>query len=84
MLSATWFEEIANAADPKKRENLFIVLTTTGGVIEVAERIVNIARHHYPDGVHFIVPNFAFSAGTVLCMSGNSILMDYYSVTWAN
>lgn len=35
-------------------------------------------RHHYAV-VDFIVPNFAFSAGTVLTLSGDAIHMDYYS-----
>lgn len=35
-------------------------------------------RHHY-DHVNFVVPNYAFSAGTVLVMSGDCIYMDYYS-----
>ena len=35
-------------------------------------------RHHY-DEVEFVVPNYAYSAGTVLVMSGDKIWMDYYS-----
>ncbi len=30
--------------------------------------------------VSFVIPNFAYSAGTALALSGNSIFMDYYSV----
>src|SRR5690606_29182805 len=30
--------------------------------------------------VDFVVPNFAYSAGTVLVLSGDEIYMDYYSV----
>jgi len=37
-------------------------------------------RCHYPDCVEFIIPNYAFSAGTVLALSGNEIYMDYFSV----
>lgn len=58
---------------------LSVVLETTGGFIEVAERLVRVFRHHYKE-VYFIVPNCAYSAGTVLCMSGDRIYMDYYSV----
>src|SRR5438128_107342 len=57
---------------------LVIVLTTDGGYIEVVQRIVDTLRHHY-DHVSFVVPDFAFSAGTVLVMSGDAIFMDYYS-----
>lgn len=50
-----------------------------GGSIEVAERIVNVSRHYYPDDVAFVVPDVALSAGTVLAMSGDAILMDHFS-----
>ena len=56
-----------------------MVLQTDGGSIEVVERIVKVLRHHYPH-VSFMIPNYAFSAGTVLVMSGDIIRMDYYSL----
>ena len=62
-----------------KRPQIAMVLQTDGGLVEVVERIVKILRHHY-QYVSFIVPNYAFSAGTVLVMSGDVIRMDYYSV----
>ena len=58
--------------------HLTLLLTTHGGYIEVVKRIVETIRHHY-DHVNFVVPNYAFSAGTVLVMSGDCIYMDYYS-----
>ena len=62
----------------EKRNRLCIILTTTGGFIEVVHRIVDLTRHHYAE-VDFIIPNYAYSAGTVLAMSGDRIWMDYYS-----
>jgi len=62
----------------KDRNNLTVVLTTGGGHIEVAQRIVDTLRHNY-NYVSFVVPNYALSAGTVLVMSGDTIYMDYYS-----
>lgn len=66
-------------ADATKREKLYIILTTLGGSAEIVERYVNILRYHYKE-VNFIVPDYAYSAGTIFCMSGDSILMDYISV----
>ena len=63
-----------------RREKLLVVLETQGGSIETAERIANVLRYHYPAEVNFLVPNYAMSAGTVLAMSGDNILMDYYSI----
>ena len=62
-----------------KKERIFVILTTGGGSAIAVERYVNILRHHYQE-VNFIVPDFAFSAGTIFCMSGDNIYMDYFSV----
>lgn len=62
-----------------KRDKIYIILKTPGGSAEAVERYVNILRHHYGT-VNFIVPDYAYSAGTIFCMSGDNILMDYYSV----
>ncbi len=62
-----------------RRARLAVMLTTPGGFIETVDRIVATFRHHYPDHVSFIVPNYAYSAGTVMVMSGDEIFMDYYS-----
>lgn len=70
-------EELAN--DPDKKDQLMVILTTTGGSAVAVERWVNIIRHHYST-VDFIIPNNAYSAGTVFCMSGDNIYMDYSSV----
>lgn len=67
------------ADDEEKRDDLAIVLTTNGGSAVAVERYVNIVRHHY-DKVIFIVPDYAYSVGTIFCMSGDDIWMDYFSV----
>ncbi|KPP97274.1 MAG: Serine dehydrogenase proteinase [Bacteroidetes bacterium HLUCCA01] len=67
------------ASDPQKKDKIYIVLTTSGGSATVVERFVNILRHNYSE-VNFIVPDYAYSAGTIFCMSGDNILMDYSSV----
>jgi membrane-bound ClpP family serine protease len=67
------------AKDPDKKDKLFVILTTGGGSAIAVERYVNMLRHHY-SVVNFIVPDFAFSAGTIFCMSGDDIYMDYFSV----
>lgn len=65
--------------DDVKNETIYIILTTVGGSANVVERFVNILRKNYKE-VNFIVPDYAYSAGTIFCMSGDNILMDYFSV----
>ncbi len=73
-------EDLKIPSDPPKPEQkkLVIILNTPGGSAEVVEKLVDIIRHHYVD-VSFVVPDFAMSAGTIFCMSGNRIYMDYSS-----
>ena len=70
--------KVAVEAREARGETLAVILDTPGGVVEVVERIVRVLRHHY-DEVKFIIPDRAMSAGTVLAMSGDDILMDYHS-----
>jgi len=60
------------------RERLIFFLNTPGGSAETVEKIVEVVRFHYRE-VFFVVPDIAMSAGTILCMSGNRIYMDYSS-----
>lgn len=61
------------------RNSLAVILTTTGGSATAVERYVNIIRRNY-EKIIFIVPDYAYSAGTIFCMSGDEIWMDYFSV----
>jgi len=68
----------AKHQNSQNKRRLTVILTTTGGYIEVVHRIVDTIRNHYRY-VDFIIPNYAYSAGTVFAMSGDDIYMDYYS-----
>ncbi len=60
------------------KQKVTIFLTSPGGIAETVEKLVDIIRFHY-DTVYFVVPDYAMSAGTIFCMSGNKIFMDYSS-----
>lgn len=70
-------EELIN--DPNKKNTIFVIITTVGGSATAVERYVNILRKHYAE-VNFIIPDYSYSAGTIFCMSGDNIYMDYFSV----
>jgi Serine dehydrogenase proteinase len=65
-------------ADGQQRARLVIFLNTPGGSAETVEKLVEIVRFHYSE-VYFVVPDEAMSAGTIFCMSGDKIYMDYTS-----
>ena len=71
------FIEKLQSLEPS-RERLVIFLNSPGGSAETVEKMVEIMRFHYKE-VYFVIPDFAMSAGTILCTSGNKIYMDYSS-----
>lgn len=76
----TWFRELVEklAARAEKKKAIAVFLTTPGGQAEAVEKLVEVVRCHYPL-VYFVVPVAAMSAGTIFCMSGDKIFMDYSS-----
>ena len=72
------YEDLASIKDQLenlKGEALDVVLETPGGVGEIAEDIVKLFRNKY-NRVCFIIPGCAKSAGTIMAMSGDEILME--------
>ena len=61
-----------------KGKALDLILETPGGSGEVAEDLVKAMRSKYED-VAVIVPGYAKSAGTIMAMAGDEILMGPYS-----
>lgn len=79
-LNTIVIDEIGRLKDKSGlKEKVFIMLTTNGGDANSAERLVNILRYNYKI-VNFLIPDHAYSAGTILCMSGDKIYMNYNSV----
>lgn len=76
--------ETIRALKPKRGRtaaggNLVILLETVVGYIETVKRIVDVMRRNYRT-VSFVIPDHAYSAGTVLALAGDEIYMDYYSI----
>jgi len=72
-----FIEEVKSKSE-KDLNRISVVLRTNGGSAETTERMVGVLRKHYSQ-VNFIVPDIAMSAGTIFCMSGDRIYMDYAS-----
>jgi hypothetical protein len=72
------YEDIVSIKDQIENlsgKALDVILETPGGMGEVAEDIVKIFRYKYTR-VSFIIPGRAMSAGTIMTMSGDEILME--------
>lgn len=55
-----------------------VFIVSNGGSVEASERIVRLLRERF-ESIRFIVPANAFSAATLICFSGDEILMDSLS-----
>jgi len=55
--------------------DLDVIIETYGGSAEIVEDIVEILRCKFKGNISFIVPGCAKSAGTIMVMSGDEILM---------
>jgi len=59
-------------------EKIDVLIISNGGSAEAAERIVRLLRAQYKE-VRFIVPGNAFSAATLICFSGDAVVMTLES-----
>ncbi|MBC7318650.1 serine protease [Candidatus Bipolaricaulota bacterium] len=58
-----------------KSKKLDVLLHSPGGSAEATERIVNLLRENF-EHIRFLIPNAAYSAATMLALSGDEIWMD--------
>jgi len=68
----TAFSDLVQGINPP---SLDVILHSPGGLAESAERIVLLLREKFTD-VRFIIPHTAYSAATLIALSGNVVLMD--------
>jgi len=72
------FVEEVKKKSARNDDAIAVFIRTGGGSAETAERMVAVLRKHYKQ-IYFVVPDIAMSAGTILCMAGDKIYMDYAS-----
>jgi len=66
------FTDLVNKCE--RSRSVDVILHSLGGEAEVAERIVKILRAKF-ETVHFLIPHSAYSAATMLALSGDSITL---------
>jgi len=65
------FSDLISTISPP---NVDILIVSNGGEVEATDRIVTLLRERF-NHIRYIVPSNAFSAATLLCFSGDEILM---------
>ncbi len=69
---------IRDQIDNITEDNIDVIIETPGGYAETTEDIVSLLRSRFKD-IAFIIPGMAKSAGTIMAMGGDEILMDCFS-----
>jgi hypothetical protein len=64
------FTDLVNSI--KDSDSIDVLIHSPGGRPDATERIVSILRNRFKE-VHFLIPHSAYSAATMLALSGNSI-----------
>ncbi len=67
------FTDLVNSVKGNSK-SVDVLLHSPGGTPDATERIVNILRSKFED-VHFLIPHSAYSAATMLALSGNTITL---------
>jgi hypothetical protein len=65
--------------DMRKEDNLDLMIHTMGGSGETAEKIVEMCRNHCSGEFRVIIPNMAKSAGTLIALGADKIVMGHCS-----
>ena len=68
------FTDLINSI--KDSKSVDVLLHSPGGRPDATERIVTILRNRFEE-VNFLIPHSAYSAATMLALSGNSILLHH-------
>ncbi len=68
-------EQIMEKVRAAGNKPIDLVIHTPGGLVIAASQIARVLRAHTP-GVTAIVPQYAMSGGTFLCLASDQILMD--------
>lgn len=63
----------------KIRPNGLLILTTSGGSANSAYQIARLMQQTYPNGFILFTPSFCKSAGTLIALGANRLIMDVFS-----
>ena len=69
------FEDLLRTTGDSKKG--FLLLNSSGGNGNVAEKLLSMCRKRFTENFTVIVPNFAKSAATMICLGADEIMMGY-------
>lgn len=70
-----YFEDLLKSTSDTK--NGFLILNSRGGDGNAAEKLLSMCKKRFSENFTIIVPNFAKSAATMMCLGSDKIMMGY-------
>jgi len=72
---ALLFEDLLRSSSEKHTG--YLMLTSPGGDPNAAEKLLLMCRRRFTEGFYVLIPNYAKSAGTMIALGSDKILMGY-------
>ncbi len=69
------FEDLLRSTGDSKKG--ILILNSSGGSGNAAEKLLSMCRERFTESFTVVVPNFAKSAATMMCLGADKIMMDY-------
>lgn len=68
--------DLLESKKPNSTKKTYLVLVTTGGDADAAFRIARALGHYYPDDLRLFIPDVCKSAGTLLAIGANELIIS--------
>ncbi len=74
------YEQLSNLLEEgsckRRKRKGYLILVTNGGLPDAAYRIARALGHHYPEDLRLFVPDVCKSAGTLIAMGANELIIS--------
>lgn len=74
-ISRTGYNEITQIGKSTNKKRACLILLTPGGDPDAGYRIARALQHYYEDGFSVLIPSYCKSAGTLICIGANELIV---------
>lgn len=75
-ISRSGYDRITEIGKASNKKKACLILLTPGGDPDAGYRIGRALQHYYDDGFSVLIPSYCKSAGTLICIGANELIVD--------
>lgn len=75
-ISRYGYNEITKICKSSDKKKACLILLTPGGDPDAGYRIARALQHYYEEGFSVLIPSYCKSAGTLICIGANELIVD--------